>query len=370
MADRANADAFISRVYEASVIPELWREALKEFASAAEAKDALLVVSNDQRRKWVGSSAFFENICLEHYSFESGHERTNRLFAVRKPGFVTDFDVFTEAAIRSRAVFTDLLIPNGYGCGIATTVRLPSGDIIMFHTERALALGPFSHAIVERLDRLRPHLARASILASRLSMERAQSAAATLAALGLPAAVLDLNGRVLAANALLDAMIPAMFQDRSARLMLTNSAADALLGTALAGIAANVHDAIVCSIPIPATSDAPPSIVHLLPVKGAAHDIFARSGAIMVVTPIVARAVPGAGVLQVLFDLSPAEARVAEKIGDGATVADVAAELGVSNETVRSHLKGVLAKSGLHRQVDLVGLLRGIAVPPAKTPGQ
>ena len=107
---------------------------------------------------------------------------------------------------------------------------------------------------------------------------------------------------------------------------------------------------------------------HVLPVRGAAHDVFATAEAIVILTPVVPRDVPTADVIQGLFDLTPAEAKVAGAIGNGKTVAEIATSFGIAPETVRSHVKAVLGKTGLGRQAALVGLLRGIAVPVRDEP--
>ena len=67
--------------------------------------------------------------------------------------------------------------------------------------------GPADAATIERLDMLRPHLARTAVLAARLHLERAQAASQMLAALGLAALVLDETGKVLAANALIEGLV-------------------------------------------------------------------------------------------------------------------------------------------------------------------
>jgi DNA-binding CsgD family transcriptional regulator len=73
--------------------------------------------------------------------------------------------------------------------------------------------------------------------------------------------------------------------------------------------------------------------------------------------------VVSAEVIQGLFDLTPAEARVAHGIAAGRTAEELARALGISVETVRKHIAAVLAKTGLPRQAALVGLLAG-SVPP------
>jgi DNA-binding CsgD family transcriptional regulator len=67
-------------------------------------------------------------------------------------------------------------------------------------------------------------------------------------------------------------------------------------------------------------------------------------------------------VLEGLFDLTPAEARVARGITGCRTVEQLATEFGTSPQTVRSQLKSVMAKTGVNRQVELVSLLSGAAL--------
>jgi DNA-binding CsgD family transcriptional regulator len=59
------------------------------------------------------------------------------------------------------------------------------------------------------------------------------------------------------------------------------------------------------------------------------------------------------------YRLTATEARLATHIGAGGSVAEYAALHGVSLGTVRTHLKAVFAKTGVHRQTDLVRLLAG-----------
>jgi DNA-binding CsgD family transcriptional regulator len=120
--------------------------------------------------------------------------------------------------------------------------------------------------------------------------------------------------------------------------------------------------ATVRSIAIPAVAERPPLILHLVPVRGSAHDVFGGAGSVVVVTPVQPRAVPNAEVLQGLFDLTPAEARVARAIAAATRIVDIAGDLRISQETVRTQLKAVLGKTGVGRQADLVALLSGLAL--------
>lgn len=61
-----------------------------------------------------------------------------------------------------------------------------------------------------------------------------------------------------------------------------------------------------------------------------------------------------ADAMALLYDLTPAEARVFEFIVEGNTPAAISQQLGVTLPTVRTHLGRVFEKTGCTRQADLV----------------
>jgi DNA-binding CsgD family transcriptional regulator len=67
-----------------------------------------------------------------------------------------------------------------------------------------------------------------------------------------------------------------------------------------------------------------------------------------------------------LFDLTPAEARVACSLAAGDIVETIATSRGVSQNTIRMHVRGVLEKTGCNRQADMIALLT--AISPARLP--
>jgi DNA-binding CsgD family transcriptional regulator len=60
------------------------------------------------------------------------------------------------------------------------------------------------------------------------------------------------------------------------------------------------------------------------------------------------------------FGFTNAESLVATRLAKGLPISEIAAQLGISVETVRCHLKQAFVKAGVHRQAELVGvMLRG-----------
>ncbi|MFC7738275.1 helix-turn-helix transcriptional regulator [Roseomonas sp. GCM10028921] len=66
-------------------------------------------------------------------------------------------------------------------------------------------------------------------------------------------------------------------------------------------------------------------------------------------------------VLRTAFGLTEAEAAVAQHVARGEGLPVVAAALGVSSSTARTHLKHTFDKTGTHRQAELAALLARLA---------
>ncbi|MGX7745551.1 helix-turn-helix transcriptional regulator [Rhodopseudomonas parapalustris] len=354
----------IDGIYEAAAAPERWQPLLDALASDIGAWGAILIAARGVA--FTTRAASNDNILrlsLDYPLRYPENKRAARLIASDHAGFVTENDLLAPGETYLDSSYEDYLIPMGIGRGVATTIPAPSGDTMIIHAEYPYAKEPVDPAIVKGLDALRPHFARAALLSSRLGMEQARGMARALEIIGLPGAVLESGGRLLAANTLFQALIPTVIQDRREGVSLTSSGADALLRSALGRHAATGHLATTASIPIPAADDRSAMIVHLVPIRGLAHDIFTQAEMLLVITPVDRAVVPKAEVIQGLFDLTPAEARVARSIGETRSVEDIAAAQGISRETVRAQLKAVLAKTGVSRQQELVSLLAGRHLP-------
>jgi DNA-binding CsgD family transcriptional regulator len=243
---------------------------------------------------------------------------------------------------------------------VGTVIPIPTGENVIFVLTRRTERGPVERAFVQKLDGLRPHLARSAFLSARLQLERARIASETLAVMGLPALVLNGQGKVLAANHLIEAMTSYLRWRAHDRVSLKDRGADNLLRDAIATI--NLDDAArVRSFPVRDAGADAMMIAHVVPIRLSARDIFVRCAAVLVLTPVTLPQAPPVELVQSLFDLTPAEARVARGLAAGKTVEDIASDGGVSPHTIRTHVRGVLEKTGRNRQVEIVALLTAIS---------
>lgn len=118
----------------------------------------------------------------------------------------------------------------------------------------------------------------------------------------------------------------------------------------------------VRSFPLRDTGANAMMVAHVVPIRLSARDIFVRCAAALVLTPVTLPQAPPVELVQSLFDLTPAEARVARHLAAGETVEKIASVGSISLNTVRTQVRGVLEKTGCHRQAEVVALLGGIAV--------
>ena len=349
----------IDGIYEAAVLSELWPAALGAADTLIQTQGAMIFAASEGKVNWVATEAFTPRVQdFIDGGYMDDNIRLRRGLELNYPGFSRDWDFISADEMNVLPMYTNFLRPRGFGSSVATAVPMHTGDMLVVHFEQSFERGPVPDKDVAFLDTLRPHFARAGLLASRLRMRQLEATVAGLAVVGLPAAVTGPAGTLLALNPQFEQLGQIPTFRAFSKLAVKHRAANDLLQEALQS-AAKGH-AGPRSIPVPATDGLAPTIFHVLPLRRQAHDLFSGGESLVVATPIGRPAAPPFEVLNALFDLTPAEARVASRLTAGLTLAQIAAETGVSVETVRGQLRGVLGKSGMHRQAELVGFLAAI----------
>jgi DNA-binding CsgD family transcriptional regulator len=358
----------VDRIYECSLVPELWPYVLEELGRIAEGTGGSLFISKANLQYWTASPENRERMkTFVNDRWFSRGQVVARLFGARHSGFLTDLDIFAPNELDQEPLYRDMWRPLGIGWVVGTAIPIPTGENVILVMTRRTERGPVERSIVEKLDELRPHLARSAFLSARLQLERARVASETLAVIGLPALVLDEQGKVLAANHLIEALTGYVQWRAHDRLSLSDRAADQLLREAVATIDL-VGGLGIRSFPVRDTGADAMMVAHIVPIRLSARDIFVRCAAVLVLTPVALPQAPPVELVQSLFDLTPAEARVARGLAAGKTVDDIATAGGTSTTTIRTQVRGVLEKTGCNRQVDIVALLTAISATRLTSP--
>lgn len=357
-------DSLIDDIYEAAVLPQQWPDVLGKLAQQVSGVGGVLFAVNTMKGGSWAASHTLVDVMRSVEAFNLENTRPQRALAQRYSGFMSDMEFMTAAEKKEDPLFVQILQPNGLAWACGSVVPIPNGDLLVLDFERTEKVGPFDRYALDVLDSYRPHLARAGMLASRLQSERLQAAAAVLQAMGLPGIAIDSKGHALAMNELAEKLSPQVSTGRFNRLSLANKSSNDLFHRALSEVHAT--NGGIRSIPVPAREDKPALVAHLIPIAKQANDLFSSAAALFVATPLMSSALPDVGLLCGLFDLTPAEDRVARVIFRGGGIGSTATHLSLSPETVRSHLKQIMAKTGTTRQSELVRLLIGTTSLPLR----
>jgi DNA-binding CsgD family transcriptional regulator len=352
----------VERIYECAFVPDFWPEILAELADLGGALSGWLCISNGDVVHWSASSEDARNDLRP--LMESGwiprSERFNRLLRAKQTGFIPDSILYTPEEMGDDPAYRDILRPRGLGWASATAIPLPTGDDMVIALERAYDEGSASPAVIQALNEVHAHLARASLVAARMQLQQARLASQTLALIGIPALVFAEHGKILAANPLIEALSGFIRWRAKDRIALRDARADALLRDA---IAMADRDDMPGVRSFPVRNAGASMIAHVVPIRGSARDIFVRCAAMLMLTPVTRPEAPPVELVRSLFDLTPAEARVARGLASGQTVKAIAEQGGTSANTVRTHLRSVMTKTGYNRQSDVVALLNGLRPP-------
>ena len=107
--------------------------------------------------------------------------------------------------------------------------------------------------------------------------------------------------------------------------------------------------------------DEPPLIMNAVPVpvlsEGGPHTV-------LILIDLATQPQPNRSALERIYGLTPAEARLAVRLGSGATLSEAAEALGISIATVRTQLRSIFDKTHTHRQAELVILIARLSALP------
>jgi len=354
--------ALLDRIYEAAIVADTWPTVLESIGQAVGALGGLLFSASEFGVTGMASPTVAKfRAEFVAAGWDDGNDRVERLIHRNHAGFLTEMDLYPEGDLDELPVRKEFLIPRGLIAADATMIQGVSRDTIIlsiegFHTHAS------ARAAVPLLDELRPHLARAGALSAQLRLERAKAAVASLEIIGCSAAMIGSRKNLIAVNRLFNQQLGRGLHDTPGGLRLSDPKGDQLLSACLERL--KQRKGAGQSIAIGSADGDGHRVLHIVPVTGAARDIFLGVSAILlVVEPRASLNSPPAELLQSLYDLTAAEARIARGIVTGAALNHVAHELGVSPQTARTHLKRIFVKLGVSRQAELITLLSHAAPP-------
>jgi DNA-binding CsgD family transcriptional regulator len=276
--------------------------------------------------------------------------------------------------LRRSQYYNEWMRPQDLAHTMGTTLLAEGDTILNLSLLRAERAGAFGAREATDFAWTCRHLQRAMRIALRLDSitTRRSLTDEALDLLGHGVAFLRLDGRLVHCNRLAEVTLCAgdALTVRDGRLAAVDAGAQRELlsmlhGAALgAGVSRASH-----SITVPRRSGARPLLLSAIRLSSVGTGLAIPGPTILVTISDGARAqATDLALLRGMFDLTPAEARLARNLAAGRSLRQAADDAGIAYETARWHLKILFQKTGTRRQAELVGKLIGSIAVPIRAP--
>jgi DNA-binding CsgD family transcriptional regulator/PAS domain-containing protein len=358
----------VGLIYEAAFDTARWYLFLDAYVESVGARLGVMIVNLDHGRK----NAIFRSSNWPNESFDPPLQRI-----MADGWYQTLGKGQPEGAIRT---FGDLYQPKQFPdstysresgtledlyCGVSGVflrTKYGPSTIVAMRTHQD---GPFDVSALTTLRPLMPHLRRAALLQNEITFVRLQLAVFSLFLNRHPYPIVlsDAAGAVIYANAAAKEIASQEdgFSLRSGRISLTSLHNQPTFMKALAEVATGRNGQLRW-LEIARPSNERAFRVLLLSVPHCdltpADGFQAEDGLAII---LMVDTGPGQeldpGILRALFSLTGAEARVASRLAAGWRAEEIADEMGISLETVRTHIRHILSKTSTGRQGEFISLV-------------
>jgi len=371
MTDDKQLDHLIGVLYETVLDPSRWQEAVGLCGHYAGGIDGQMLLTIDKEHNLPVASV----IATTSFSLEGGNDYVNHYMDIdpRLP-LITDSDstwrcchhLHNQNFVDRNEFYQDFLLPHSIRYAMIRRIDDSESEYTILGVLRAVGQQPFGDAERFLAQRFCGHLQRALRLQRHTQnlQTKAELGARAIDALALSMLIVDGNGVILHLNAgaerLLNSRVSGLtckqgylsasnptYKNRLAVLIAEATAYPAVGGAMFLG---DQQARQVFVTPLPAASP------------------FAQNWQIPLALVLVLEPGNNLSALQLqgaLYNLSPAELRVAAALLAGKSPEEYASKAGVTMNTVRTQLKNLFQKTGTRRQSELVAVLS--RVPPLQS---
>jgi DNA-binding CsgD family transcriptional regulator len=368
---RNESDVFerlLDKIYDAATDDQLWAPVFREISTLTNSVGGVLLGQSQSPRLLHFA---------RHYNTDPACLRALRDRHVLNPwtlhmqkfhpvGTVVLSDsILPLTELRRTAFFDEVMRPQDLGHAAMIGLSRKPDFGVGFCLNRGPRQGPYSEQQRNLLERLTPHLMRTVQFGFQLGTYKALQHMEynTLDRITVGVALLDRNAGVLFVNKALQSMATDGALSLRNQRLSSYSAPHAKRLNDLVQSASRGAPGATMAIPHPI--DGRSVAVLVSSVRSRDLDRFAslemRDAAAMVfvLDPAISTTIPPEWVMDA-YGLTLAEARVALHAASGHSVADVGAQLKISPNTVKTHLRHVFAKTGVHGQAELASIIASL----------
>lgn len=369
----AALSALVGLIYDAALAPDLWVNVLEQTCAFTRCAVGSLY-SHDIGSKeptfhslW-GLTPYYAKQYLEQFAptnilipAHMAADGGDVLVASRMP----IWDEFTRSSF-----YRDWGGPQGFIDTLSAIIETTPTRLSMVSMIRHQRDGLVDDESFRRMALLRPHFLRAVRIGRALDLQSVQidTLAGSLDHLAAAVFIIDDRGNLAHSNASGDALLQArsVFRLVHGRIEAVGASANAALSAALAQTSLGKPAADRAAAIAIETAAGDRYFAHVLPLTAGlrrkAGLRFSASAAIFVVKAAIDVSVATEFVRDE-FALTAAELRVLRAVVEIGGVAEIAAALGISEDTVRTHLRHIFDKTDARSQVELVKLVAARRAP-------
>jgi DNA-binding CsgD family transcriptional regulator/PAS domain-containing protein len=362
--------SLVPRVYEAAVEPEGWSRFLEDLARRVGGMaPGLTLVDRESQVGDLTVTAGLDPAWLRRYEeyYWQRDLRRPRLQKLPAGSVVAGQELAGDAELVASEFYNDFLRPQHL---FHATLAVPFADerrVAMLRVARPPSARPFAASELQLLRVLMPHLRRALEIHTALAGGRRQDrvARAVLERLAEGVVTLDPSGVADPVNPEAERLLVEAdgLTRVDGRLRAADPREDDVLQGRIASALRAATDAVGSAggcLRVSRPSGRRPLALRVtpLPAAGASLGVPEAAALVFVSDPETFLRLDPLP-LRELYGLTPAEARVAARIARGRTLPQIAGELGVSPETVRTQRTGAFRKIGVRTQAELAALLAG-----------
>jgi DNA-binding CsgD family transcriptional regulator len=347
----------IDRFYDAAVNPALWNESLGGLCRSVDADGAVLIQFGAAA---VGLPAYgigerFRDAFMRSRLLLDQPLETHLAGRWSQGGFTALRRDDGPEPVQRMASFLEA---NDIGDAIYAHVWGLSGENVILMLLKSQSNVAFNQKSVETLNGVFSHIRRALSLGVQLGLSRGAGLLDGLSTLKCGAALFDSRGTVLKANGMAETILSNGMSVRQGRIMVSDPRAqsrlDGQIADAIDGREDNDSDhGDFVVIRRPRATH--PLIIQIIPVRSR-DDVFRAVRAIALFNDLTQQVGMRTDMLKAVLDLRPSEARVASLLATGYSLDDIADELNLKRETVRSYVKNILSKARVNKQSAFVAI--------------
>jgi DNA-binding CsgD family transcriptional regulator len=362
----------IGEIYDAALKPALWPEAIGKAVCFLPGSAGALFVKDTVNK--TGNVYFDDGNIDAHYKqiyFEKyikfDPSNTIHFFSdIEAPVSTTDilpYDEFVETRF-----FQEWARPQGYVDFISAALDRTATSAAMFGIFRQEQHGVVDDEARRRMRLIVPHFRRAVLIGKAVELKTAEAAALadTLDHIAAGMILIDSQGRVMQTNGVGQAMLVEgePLRVTAGRLGSADEPTDEILKDIFKSTSGGDAAIGTKGISVPLTGRGGGHyLAHILPLTSGARQkagVGYSATAAVFVRKAQVEPPPMPGVIAKHYGLTPSELRVLlAVVFEGGSVTELAASLGISNATAKTHLKKLFEKTGTKRQADLVRLVAG-----------